>query len=92
MGENSYNVTLQSGRQITIPFEVAEALRLGEGDQLELTIKENGIFLKSRKQKALETLDEIHRAFADSDITEEELQEDGRRIREKLAREKYGVG
>ena len=43
-----------------------------------------------RRTRALAALDEIRRAFAASGVTEAELQAEGRRIREQIARERYG--
>ena len=44
-----------------------------------------------RRTRALAALDEIRRAFAASGVTEAELQAEGRRIREQLSRERYGL-
>ena len=41
------------------------------------------------KERALQLLAEIQQAFQESGITEEELQEEGRRIRRQLVRERY---
>ena len=87
-----YNVILRRGRQITIPFEVYEAINLDEGDRLELTVEDGGIYLRSRKQLALDALAEIRCDLAATGITEDELQESGRKIREELVRETYGLG
>lgn len=86
-----YNVILRRGRQITIPIEVYEALNLDEGDRLELTVEDGVINLRSRTQLALEALAELRRELAEAGITEEELQESGRKIREELVKEKYGI-
>ena len=41
------------------------------------------------KERALQALAEIQRAVQESGVTEEELQEEGRRIRKELTRQKY---
>lgn len=46
---------------------------------------------RPRKTVALEALREIQKAFRHSGITEEELQEAGRRIRQEVARERYDI-
>ena len=41
------------------------------------------------KERTLQLLAEIQKAFQESGITEEELQEEGRRIRKELTRQMY---
>lgn len=53
--------------------------------------KQDDCQAQERRARALATLAEIRRAFAASGVTEEELQAEGRRIREQLARERYGT-
>lgn len=85
------DVTLRPRRQLTLPAEVCDLLGIETGDRLELSV-ENGGFLVVRPKRviALETLREIQKAFYSSDITEEELQGEGRRVRERISRRRYG--
>ena len=47
--------------------------------------------VEERRTRALAALEEIRRAFTASDVTEAELQAEGRRIRKQLARERCGL-
>ncbi len=67
-------VTLRSGRRLTLPPEVCEALGLQVGDRLELALTQDGVVVRPKKRLALKALAEIQAAFADSDLTEDELQ------------------
>lgn len=83
---------LRLRRQLTLPARVCEALGLEPGDRLDLALTEDGILLRPKKNAALRALKEIRRAFAEAGITEEELQEEGRRVREELNQKYYGRG
>jgi AbrB family looped-hinge helix DNA binding protein len=88
--EGSTDVTLRPRRQITLPLEVCELLGLQVGDRLELSVADNALVLKPRKTVALKALAEIQRLFQESGITEEELQKEGRKTRERLSHTRYG--
>lgn len=85
------DVVLRPKRQVTLPKQICEQLGIGPGDVLELVVEGSTIIARPRKVAALETLREIRQAFERSGITEEELQRTGRRIRQEVARERYGV-
>lgn len=86
-------VTIRPRRQVTLPEEVCKALGLEVGDRLELSVGGDGtVVLRPKKTVALAALREIQRAFKASGLTEEELQETGRRVRERLSRDRYGEG
>ena len=87
--ETTY-VVLRPKRQITLPKAVCERLGIKPGDKLRLTIEGDTLVARPSKAVALEALRAIQEAFQRSGITEEELLESGRRIREELARERYG--
>lgn len=87
-----FDLILRPRRQITLPAEVCEALSLRLGDRIELSLVDGGVLLRPKKTVALEALHEIRRAFAESGVSEEEIQAEGRGIRERLSRERYGVG
>ncbi|MBI2907758.1 MAG: hypothetical protein HYX92_08900 [Chloroflexi bacterium] len=66
-------------------------------DELKALIKEaveealeNVLGEPGRTEKARQALREIQEAFRRSGITEEELQEEGRRVRHELVNERYG--
>lgn len=85
------DVVLRPKRQVTLPREICDRLGIGPGDVLELTVEESTLIARPRKTVALEALKEIQQAFQRSGITEEELRQTGRRIRQEIAKERYGV-
>ncbi len=85
------DVVLRPKRQVTLPKEVCDQLGIGPGDVLEVTVEDSCIVARPRRIVALEAIKEIHQAFQRSGITEEELQKTGRRVRQEVARERYGV-
>ena len=91
MAGEKADAVLRPKRQITVPKEICDTLGIGPGDVLELTVEGTTIVVRPRKNAALAALKEIHRAFKDSEITEEELQEAGRRVRREVARERHGI-
>lgn len=89
--KKSTDVVLRPKRQVTLPKDICDQLDIGPGDVLELTVEDSTIIARPRKMAALEALQEIQQAFRRSGISEEELQEAGRRVRQEVARERYGV-
>ena len=85
------DVVLRPKRQVTLPKEICDALGIRPGDVLELTLEDSTIIAKPRKIVALEALREIQQVFKRSGISEEELQKGGRRVRQEVARERYGA-
>ena len=86
------DLTLRPRRQLTLPAEVCDQLGVQVGDRLEVSVTDDALLVRPKKVVALKALEEIRRAFAASGVTEEELQAEGRRIREQLAREYYDRG
>ena len=91
MAEKKTGVVLRPKRQVTLPREVCDQLGIEPGDVLELAVEDSTLIARPRKTLALEALREIQRAFQRSGITEEELQQAGRKIRQEIARERYSV-
>lgn len=88
---DTLEVVLDAERRVTIPESVSDELGLRAGDRLAVTVDEQGgVVLTSRRASARRALERIRRDLAASGITEEELQEEGRRVREELTRELYG--
>ena len=85
------DVILRPKRQITLPREVCEQLGIAPGDMLELALDGSALVAKPKKVAALNALKEIQKAFKRSGITEEELQETGRRVRQEIIRERYAA-
>jgi AbrB family looped-hinge helix DNA binding protein len=90
MEKKATGVVLRPKRQVTLPKEICEQLGISTGDILEVTIEDSAIVARPRRVVALQALREIQRAFKASGVTEAELQESGRRIRQEAARERYG--
>lgn len=74
---------------MTLPRKVCEALGIEPGDRLVLEVSDGVLIARPRQAAALDALRELQRAFADSGVTEKELLESGREIRDELFREKY---
>ncbi|MFH1485266.1 MAG: AbrB/MazE/SpoVT family DNA-binding domain-containing protein [Chloroflexota bacterium] len=85
------DVVLRPKRQVTLPKEICDQLGIGPGDVLGMTVEDSAIIARPRKMVALESLREIQQAFQRSGITGEEVQRTGRRVRQEVARERYGV-
>ena len=83
------NAVLRDRRQVTIPRAVCEELGIRPGDRLELRVEDGTLIVRPGRVAALEALEELRRAIAESGVTEEELLESGRQIRDELFREKY---
>ena len=90
-GNKSANAVLRPKRQVTIPKKICDELGIGPGDTLELTVENAKLVARPRKTAALEALREIQRTFQKSGLTEEELQEEGRRVRREIAREHHEI-
>jgi AbrB family looped-hinge helix DNA binding protein len=89
---NKNDVVLRPKRQVTIPKEVCELLDIEPGDILEIRVTDSTIIARPKKNIALDSLREIQSALERAGISEEELLESGREIREDVARELYGAG
>ena len=84
-------VMLRPKRQVTLPRKICDQLNIQPGDLLEVSVENCTLIARPKKAVALEALREIRQAFERSGISEQELQEAGRRIRQEVAREGYGV-
>lgn len=88
--KKALNIVLRPKRQVTIPRDICERLGIQPGDRLELTVEDSVLIARPKKKISMEALEEIRQAFQRSGITEEELLEAGRKVRQEVAREKYG--
>lgn len=89
--KEAINVLVRPKRQVTLPRAICKQLGIEPGDSLELVLDGSNLVARPKKTIALEALQEIREAFQRSEITEEELQKTGRRVRKKLARERYAT-
>lgn len=89
--KKAIDVMLRPKRQVTLPREVCDQLGIGPGDVLEVSVEEAKLVARPKKTAALEALREIQQAFERSGVSEEELQEAGRRAREEIAKERFSA-
>jgi AbrB family looped-hinge helix DNA binding protein len=83
------DIVVRPKRQVTLPREICEQLGISPGDKLELVADGNHLVARPKKMVALEALREIRETFKRCGITEEELQESGRRVRQQLAKGRH---
>ncbi len=86
----SVEVVVRPKRQVTLPKELCDRLKIEVGDMLVLKLEGSKIVARPRKMVAIEALRAMREAFRRSGISEQELQETGRRIRQEIIRERYG--
>lgn len=82
-------ITLRDKRQLTLPPAVCAKLGIAPGDRLELQVEDDALIIRPTRIVALEALDELRRAIAESSVTEAELLESGRKTRQSLFDERY---
>lgn len=87
--KRTMEVVLRPKRQITLPKELCDQLGIGPGDVLELALEGSALVARPKRVAALAALREIREAFKRSGISEEELHEVSRRIRQEIVRERY---
>ena len=85
------DVVIRPKRQVTLPADLCEQLGLSQGDVLEFTVEGSALVARPKKLAALTSLREIQRAFQSSGISEDDLQQSGKRVRQEVARERYGA-
>ena len=85
------NIVIRPKRQVTLPKDICDQLGIDTGDVLEMTVENSVLTARPRKTAALESLKEIQQAFKRSGMAEEDILDTGRRVREEIARERYGV-
>jgi AbrB family looped-hinge helix DNA binding protein len=86
-----FETVLQPQGEVTLPAWVRDALGLEEGDRLAISVSDQGVLLTPRRAAALGALREIQAAFAASGLTENELQDEGLRVREELGSVRRGA-
>jgi AbrB family looped-hinge helix DNA binding protein len=86
----SDDITVREKRQVTLPRYICEQLGIEEGDRLTLYVDGDKLIAKANKTVALDALNELHRIFKDSEVTEKELLKTSRQIRKQLVKKEYG--
>lgn len=82
--------TIRERRQVTLPAEICRELDLDVGDTVTLELTDGALLLTPGPKRALDALAELHRIFAEAGVSEEELQDEGRRVRAELSSQRYG--
>ena len=80
---------IRERRQITLPREVCESLGVDVGDALEMELGEGVLILRPAPRSALDALSELRKAISAAGVAEDELLEEGRRVRTEVFRERY---
>lgn len=75
---------------ISIPAELLEKRGIKEGDEVVVTETDQGILVMTRDEMRNRALEEMGRILKEEGVTLDDLVENGRIIREQIAREKYG--
>ncbi|HLE02196.1 MAG TPA: AbrB/MazE/SpoVT family DNA-binding domain-containing protein [Dehalococcoidia bacterium] len=84
-------VVLRAKRQLTLPRGACQQLGVAPGDRLGLTVEGDALLLRPLKRAALDALRELQAILAQTGVREEELLAGGRRLREEIHRQRYGL-
>jgi AbrB family looped-hinge helix DNA binding protein len=82
---------VQAKGQVTIPSEIRKRLGLKKGDLVAFIETDRGVLISPQEVVAMEALDQIGRLLREKGVTQDELMESGREIREDLLRELYDL-
>jgi bifunctional DNA-binding transcriptional regulator/antitoxin component of YhaV-PrlF toxin-antitoxin module len=85
----SDDIVIRDKRQITLPRKICEQLGVEPGDRLSLHIEGSTLVAKPKKSVAINALQELHRIFQASDISEKELLKTAQRMRGSLVKKMY---
>ncbi len=88
-GDKATSVVLRPKRQITLPRHICDQLGIEPGDMLELTMDGSTLMARPKRAAALEALKEVREAFKRSGITEAELLDTGRKVRQQLVKQRH---
>ena len=70
-----------------MPADVCDALGVDVGDAIDMEVTDGALVMKPARVRALDALEAIRRAFAESGVTLPELLQEGERQRQKTLRE-----
>ena len=85
----SNTVTVRAKRQLTLPKDICDELGLKPGDRLALEIHNGVLVAKPAGQAVLDALEAISKALHEVGVTEADLLEGGKQVRDELFRERY---
>lgn len=86
----NYIVDIRERRQITLPAEVLNQLKLTVGDSLVLSIDDQKLTAKPLQKQSVETLTALQNVIQKTNVSESEFQNSGQKIRAKIVKEIYG--
>lgn len=86
----SDDVVIRDKRQITLPRRLCEKLGVEPGDKLSLYVEGGKLVARPKKSVVLDALQELHRVFQTSGISEKELLKTTLRTRRELVVKEYG--
>ena len=87
--KETVNILIRPKRQMTLPREFCRQLGISPGDRLEMFVEGDRLIATSKKTLAVNAVREIREVFRRSGISEQELQESGRKIRKEIFKEKH---
>lgn len=82
-------LNIRQRRQVTFPEPLLNLVGANVGDNLVAEVFNKQIILKPQKQVSLDAFKALQKVFAESGIPEKEMQDNLKRIRQKIYQEKY---
>lgn len=86
----NYIVDIRERRQVTLPAEVLNQLKLTVGDSLVLSVDDQKLIAKPLQKQSVETLTALQNVIQKTNVSESEFQNSGQKIRAKIVKEIYG--
>ncbi|MCW5877131.1 MAG: AbrB/MazE/SpoVT family DNA-binding domain-containing protein [Anaerolineales bacterium] len=83
---------VQAKGQVTIPLEIRKRLKLKQGDRVAFIETKDGVIIQPAEVVVSAALSEIGERLDAEGVSLEQLIERGRKIREELVEEEYGLG
>lgn len=84
-------IRMQEKGQVTIPLEIRKKLGLKKGDLVTFVETDAGILIKPAEVIVSQALDELNQILQENDVSLEELMDQARKTRRKLARVEHQV-
>ncbi len=84
-------VRVQEKGQVTLPAQIRKRLGLKKGDLVAVTQTPGGILITPQEVVATQALDRIGEILRAQGVTLEDLIESGKKEREALIAERYGI-
>lgn len=82
-------IRMQEKGQVTIPLEIRKKLGLKKGDLVTFVETDAGILIKPAEVIVSQALDELTQILQENDVSLQELMDQARKTRRKLAMDKY---